>query len=476
MRSRVNSKSINLRIWLYLLLFTGIILAFIWFLEIFFLNNYYESMKIKHTDEVASEIVSAYKSNDLSDSVAQADKLAANDDIYIEILRSGDIVYPSVTDDTYKNEIDEAAILLSSLDSGKKFASSVITNDKTSSRSYVHAEYINKKNAEILYLVAPLYPVASTINILQRQFAYIIFISLVIAILMSIYLSSRISKPIRRLTRSAHRLARGDYGLMIPVSNEYTEIAELGETLNKMSAELERSQNMQRDLMANVSHDLRTPLTMIKSYAEMIRDLSGDNPEKRNDHLQVIIEEADRLNKLVSDMLALSAMQSGTLSLDMTAFNIGSAIESVLAPYDVLCLNEGYDITLNCRDDIFVFGDEERIKQVVSNLLTNAVKYCGEDKKIFINVRRWGRTVHCEVIDHGPGIKPDELEHIWDRHYKTSTNHVRPTTGSGLGLSIVKEILVLHNSKFGVESKVGKGTTFWFELQTAQMERPETFE
>ena len=238
--------------------------------------------------------------------------------------------------------------------------------------------------------------------------------------------------------------------------------------VGKMSNELERSSMLQRDLMANVSHDLRTPLTMIKSYAEMIRDLSGDIPEKRNAHLDVIIEESDRLNSLVNDMLALSAMQAGTLSMDIISFNIHDAVDSILAPYRVLEEKEGYTVHFNCREDIYVEGDEERIKQVISNLLSNAVKYCGHDKTVFINIRRWGKKVHFEVVDHGVGIKPEELSHIWDRYYKTSSNHVRPTRGSGLGLSIVKEILVMHGAKYGVESKVGKGTTVWFELNTAR--------
>ena len=447
-----------------------------WFLQIFFVNNYYESMKISHTDDVANEIISSYKKNDISNVVKHANTISENDDIYILIVKDGETVYPEHQNDAYKMEIEEAAVKLAASTKKNPVVSFTMTNEKTSRRSYTNAQYINKSGTSTLYLVSPLYPVASTINILQKQFTYIIFISLVLAFLVSIFLSQRISKPIKRLTRTAHRMARGDYGLVFPTSDEYTEITELGNTLNLMSSELERSQMMQRDLMANVSHDLRTPLTMIKSYAEMIRDLSGDNPEKRNDHLQVIIEESDRLNKLVSDMLTLSAMQSGTLTLDMSAFDLKSAIESVLAPYEILIVNEGYDITFNCRDEIIVWGDEERIKQVVSNLLTNAVKYCGTDKKIFINVRRWGRTVHCEIIDHGVGIKPEELEHIWDRHYKTSSNHVRPTTGSGLGLSIVKEILQLHSSKFGVESKVGKGTTVWFELEIAQTSRIETLD
>lgn len=324
-----------------------------------------------------------------------------------------------------------------------------------------------------MYLVSPLRPVTSTITILQNQLVIILVLALIMAFLLSLYLSTRIAKPITSITHAAGKLADGQYGITFPPSGHYSEINDLAETLNKASTELEKSVMLQKDLLANVSHDLRTPLTMIKSYAEMIRDLSGDIPEKRDAHLNVIIEEADRLNVLVSDMLALSRMQSGTMSLDKAEFNMREAVESVLSPYKILEEQEGFTIIFSCREDnIPVTGDQDKIKQVLSNLLTNAIKYCGSDKKIFVNLRRWGRKVHCEVVDHGVGIKPEELSHIWERYYKTSSNHARTTSGSGLGLSIVKEILTLHNAKFGVESKVGKGTTFWFELFTSIKTQP----
>ncbi len=473
MRNRFNFKSIAFRIWLYMLLFTGIILSSMWFLQIFFVDNYYEDMKIRHTDSVAAELVAAYNEEDLSEVIKKASSITSQDDLYVKIVSDGENVYPGFESDTYKDEIDRAAVKLAGTPESEPFAKLTVGTDTPSQKLYIHAEYINSSKTDMLYLVSPLYPMDSTINILQRQSVYIIFIALLLALLMTLYMSRTISEPLGQLTRSARRLAAGDFSVEVPSFKNYSEVNELGSTFNFLADELERSQNMQRDLMANVSHDLRTPLTMIKSYAEMIRDLSGDDPEKRNSHLQVIIDESDRLNKLVNDMLALTAMQSGTMSLDIEPFDIKEAIESVLQPYDVMQLNEGYEITFNCRDGITVNGDEERIKQVVSNLLTNAVKYCGEDKKIIINVRRWGSVVHCEVIDHGPGIKPEDLDRIWERHYRTSTNYARSTSGSGLGLSIVKEILQLHGSKFGVESKVGRGTTVWFELKAAHTERAE---
>ena len=229
--------------------------------------------------------------------------------------------------------------------------------------------------------------------------------------------------------------------------------------------------NRMKDLIANVSHDLKTPLTMVRSYAEMIRDLSGDNPVKRNAHLQVIIDETERLNQLVCDMATISAMQTHKTVLERGIFDLGTATATILSSFDILSEQEDYNFIFHAPKDCLAYGDENKIKQVIANLVNNAVKYCGEDKEIIVNIRRVGKKLRVEVADHGPGISQEELPHVWDRYYKTSTNYVRPTEGSGLGLSIVKGILTLHHANYGVNSKVGKGTTFWFELPYMKRER-----
>ena len=204
---------------------------------------------------------------------------------------------------------------------------------------------------------------------------------------------------------------------------------------------------------------------MVKSYAEMIRDISGENPAKRNAHLQVIIEEADRLNVLVNDMLNLSRMQNRTIQLEKTTFDLEDAAHSMLASYRILNESEGYHIKFTSDPPpLIVNADEQKIKQVMNNLVNNAVKYCGEDKVILVRLQKKGKNVRFSVTDHGQGIAPDEIAHVWERYYKSSTHHVRPTDGSGLGLSIVKEILAMHRADFDVESQLGKGSTFWFEL------------
>ena len=230
--------------------------------------------------------------------------------------------------------------------------------------------------------------------------------------------------------------------------------------------------------MANVSHDLRTPLTMIKSYAEMIRDLSGDNPEKREEHLQVIINETDRLNCLVDDLLSASKLQSGKITLDKSVFNLSQLTGEIIDAYrgvegrfdsnhdGIIDENDKqFHIEFDCSRDFMVEGDADRIKQVVANFVSNAIKFCGDDGAVILSIKRQGRFARLSVADHGCGIAPEDLEHIWDRYYRSSSNMARETEGTGLGLSICKEILTLHKADFGVDSKPGEGTTFWFQLE-----------
>ena len=220
---------------------------------------------------------------------------------------------------------------------------------------------------------------------------------------------------------------------------------------------------MRTELIANVSHDLRTPLTMIRVYAEMIRDLYANNPEKRNRNVGVIMEECDRLTTLVQNLLDLSKLQSGVDTLQCGTFDLTETIRRILRRYDAL-EQEGYHIRFAQSKPCPVVGDEGRIEQVLYNLINNAVNYTGPDKRINLMVADHGDRVRVLVADTGPGIATEDLAHIWDRYYKVDKVHQRAVTGSGLGLSIVRSIMELHGMAYGVDSIVGQGSTFWFEL------------
>lgn len=464
---KIRYKNIKIQIWINFLVLILIVGFLVWFLQVFMINNFYEDMKIASNKAAVSELIETYGNNSQKDFSEFAYNLSSGDDIFIKVEHGEKVIFSSSNQvEKYSKELNQAEKRLDE-DRSSDSVTLILEEKNTDRQTWVYAGYIDETKEKTLFVVSPLYPVSSTIQILKQQLIYIALLSFAVAALFAFITSKRISQPIERISSQANRLAIGNYGVEFDENYRYEEIRNLSKTLNRASVEIDKSLELQKDLLANISHDLKTPLTMIKSYAEMIRDLSGDIPQKRNNHLQVIIDESDRLNNLVNDILILSSAQAGTLNLDIAAFSIEGLFKSVIQTYDILRERAGFNIMFNCRQDVMVLGDESRIKQVASNLLTNAIKYGGEDKMIFVNVKKWGKRVHCEIVDHGKGIKADELPYIWERYYKSSTNHVRKAKGSGIGLSIVKEILSAHNARFGVESKVDKGTTFWFELEVA---------
>ena len=451
------------------------VVALIWFLQSFFMNNYYEQMKIGEVTRVATSISHSFQkgADDLTEEIQE---LSIVNDFYVMIESSNGILLFSPGSDVTRpvqDYLDETFKLKKLLNESS--TSDVSFRMDTGLENYETLAYgrrITPIDGEevYLYIFSPLYPVSSTISILRHQLNYVAAVTILLAFILSVYFAQRISRPIDNMTKSAREMSKGNYQVKFE-GNSYSEINNLADTLNTAAYELAMADNRKKDLIANVSHDLKTPLTMIKSYAEMIRDLSGDIPEKRNNHLQVIIDETERLNRLVSDMSAVSAMQTYKVVLQKETFDLGAAVNSILSSFNILEEQEGYNFKLTKPKECFSYGDEDKIKQVLSNLINNAVKYCGEDKKIIINIRRIGRKFRVEISDHGPGIAQEELPHVWDRYYKASSNYVRATTGTGLGLSIVKEILTLHHANYGVNSRLGKGTTFWFELPLVKKER-----
>ena len=285
------------------------------------------------------------------------------------------------------------------------------------------------------------------------------------AVGLSFIIASKVSKPITQITDAASALAKGDYDVTFE-GGDYTEINQLAETLNYATNELSKTEELRRDFIANVSHDLKTPLTLIKSYAEMIRDISGNIPEKRNSHVKVIIDESDRLTELVNDILNLSKLQSGIDQIECNTFDLGKTTESILKKFKILTERYGYTFNFNCDDNTLVIGDEKKIEQTIYNLVSNSVYYTGEDKFVTINIKNLGEYVQFEVEDTGKGIPKEEINLVWDRYYKSGKTHKRAAMGTGLGLSIVKGILMAHNVNFGIDSTVGEGSKFWFQLRT----------
>lgn len=316
-------------------------------------------------------------------------------------------------------------------------------------------------------------PVISTVQTLRYLLVLIMMIMLIFASCLAYVISRAISNPIIKISNASKELARGNYE--INFSNKgFREVRELGESLNYAASELGKTEKFQREIIANVSHDLRTPLTMITGYAEVMRDLPGENTPE---NLQVIIDESNRLTTLVNDALDLSKLQSGYQAPNMEKYHFTKSVEDILQRFAKLKAEEGYDIIFDHDEDVWICGDEVKISQAVYNLIINAITHAGEDKQVIVRQRVVRRVqnrkskdrmeelfVRIEVIDHGEGIEKDKLKDIWQRYYKVDKTHKRAHMGTGLGLSIVRNVLDMHEARYGVESKVGQGSTFWFEI------------
>ncbi len=271
-----------------------------------------------------------------------------------------------------------------------------------------------------------------------------------------------LTKPITELTQKAGALGRGDFDVDFYGGDYCKELAELAKALNFAKDELSKTDRMQKELIANVSHDFKTPLTMIKAYASMIMEISGDIPEKRNKHALVIVDEADRLTSLVNDVLDLSKIRSGIAGLEETVFDMSAYTYQMLDRFAYLRETAGYRFETDIDEGLYTRADKGKIGQVLYNLIGNAVNYTGADKTVYIRLKKEGEnTFRFSVTDTGKGIKKEELSTIWDRYYRSKETHKRPVRGTGLGLSIVKTILQRHGLQFGVESEEGKGSTFY---------------
>jgi signal transduction histidine kinase len=328
---------------------------------------------------------------------------------------------------------------------------------------YVKAVTFSDGTKGAIFLNRAMTPVSATVKTLTIQLGFISAILIIVAVVLAFTISWRVSKPIADVNAEAKKLVGGTYDGS-GVCGSYREINELNETLTQVAYELTKVDRMQKELIANISHDLRTPLTMIEGYTEVMRDIPGENTKE---NLQVIIEETKRLSTLVNDLLEISQFQTGKQQLNLSVFSITDAVRETIVRFDKLNEREGYKIMYEGSGQIYVRADKTRILQVLYNLVGNAINYTGEDKTVIVRLYLRGSRVRVEVQDSGEGIAEKDLPLIWDRYYKiekTNKTHKRGFGGSGLGLSIVKEILLLHNTTFGVSSEERAGSTFWFEL------------
>ena len=328
---------------------------------------------------------------------------------------------------------------------------------------YVYAsKLVNPASERYLYVSNSLGLMQTAISSMSVRMGLILVFVLICSFAIASAVAGLLTKPISEITKKAGALGRGDFDVDFYGGDYCKELAELAKTLNFARDELSKTDRMQKELIANVSHDFKTPLTMIKAYASMIMEISGDIPEKRNKHALVIVDEADRLASLVDDVLDLSKISSGIAGLEESVFDMSAYTYEMLDRFAYLHETAGYRFETDIDEGLYTRADKGKIGQALYNLISNAVNYTGADKTVYIRLKKESEDkFRFSVTDTGKGIKKEELSTIWDRYYRSKQMHKRPVRGTGLGLSIVKTILERHNLEFGVESEEGKGSTFY---------------
>jgi len=463
---------LSLQLYAYFSAFAIIVIAILWIFQTFLLDNFYQMIRMSELRRAAEFIAVNAESYDIQ---AVVENAAISNDVCIMVfdangkkVATADVKEECVIHHTNAETINTFYLEAKNSKNNESVKEVNLTtaSGKEISDSIVMTKIVKSpaQNNYIILLNAVVVPVSATVRTLQIQLTWVTVITIVLGMIFAVVISRTISRPISKLNKSAKALAHGYYEADFSLNLGCREVGELSDTLAYAARELSKADKMQKELIANISHDLRTPLTLIKGYGEVMRDIPG---EMTPDNMQVIIDETERLSSLVSDLVDMSKFQSGDTQLSLATFDLSDTVRETIDRYAKLTERDGYSIELNCTEPLPVYADKTRILQVIYNLINNAINYTGEDKKIYVSAYRDGDSVRVEVKDTGEGIEADKLALIWDRYYKIDKVHRRAAVGTGLGLSIVKNILVLHGAKYGVDSVIGQGSTFWFELKLA---------
>lgn len=323
---------------------------------------------------------------------------------------------------------------------------------------------------------------------LSNQFlAYIGVVSVFIGCIICWMISKRFTKPILELANISEKMTHLDFEAKYQ-GRDKNEIALLGANINKLSESLEKNisdlktannellkdiekkekiDEMRKEFLSNVSHELKTPLALIQGYAEGLKEGINDDPESRDFYCEVIMDEANKMNNMVKKLLTLNQLEFGNDMVSMERFDIVSLIRNYLQSASILIKQNDIEVRFVHTEPVYVWADEFKTEEVFMNYFSNAVNHCGNEKVIDVRLELMSGRVRVSVFNTGKGIPEESIEHIWEKFYKVDKARTREYGGSGVGLSIVKAIQDSMNQAYGVENYTN-GVRFWFDLETVE--------
>ena len=455
--------SLRIELIIFLLIFVLSILGLIYFFQTTFLDSFYKESKINVLENIASEVKLSIENDDLDDYM---DQITISNEVCVRVV-SNNSKYNNVGACSLKNldfnTINDIAKQTSDNGGDKLFdLFRYHVNSDSELDIYIYSKLFDINDETVMVLVSTMItPIGATISTIKSQYVIIVGIVVVMTIILALILSHFIIKPIKKINDESKNLAKGEYDKS-KVNFKIKEFDELNNTLDKANEDISKADKAKKELLANVSHDLRTPLTMIVGYGEMIRDLPEENNES---NINVIIDEAKRLSTLVDDLLDISRIENDNIKLNKKEVSLNDLLTNTYHQYEKYCEAQNVKLELKLSEDKIVSIDEARIKQVLYNFINNALNYNDKDNQLIIlGSEIIDNKTRVYVYDNGEGISDKDINNIWDRYYKVDKLHRRSHIGSGIGLALSKQLLEAHNIKYGVESKVGEYTKFYFDL------------
>ncbi len=348
-----------------------------------------------------------------------------------------------------------------------------------------YLEMYGRLNSGISFIMrTPIESIRESAKIANRFFAYVGIVGVFAGGIIVWFVSRKITQPILELNRISEQMVHLDFEAKYR-GHAHNEIGLLGENINKLSASLEQSiselktannelqkdiekkeriDEMRKEFLANVSHELKTPIALIQGYAEGLSEGVNDDSESRVFYCEVIMDEASKMNNMVKKLLTLNQLEFGNDLVSMERFDVTSLVKNYIQSAAILTKQSGITVEMEDYPAIYVWADEYKTEEVFMNYFSNALNHCGGEKKIVVSLRETDNLVRVSVFNTGERIPEEAIPHLWEKFYKVDKARTREYGGSGVGLSIVKAIMESMNRKFGVEN-CGNGVLFWFELE-----------
>lgn len=516
---RFKVKSIRTKLILIMIALLSMTIMLIWFMNEVLLPAYYRHTKISMLEECylkTNEIVNtdtdySYLTGGLSDdSTLKLEIISANNATNVYVFRMfysllGDIAYtydyPSadkITDYQKKRVRDKTIDYILGTDGEELYTESSGRELLKDNGNYSVYKVFDKRigsyyieifgkmdSGSFVYVNTNYQSMTENINIFNSFIFYVGLGVILFGALIMVFVSNSFTKPVLKLTEIAKRMSELDFEVKYPVTS-HDEIGVLGGSINTLSEKLEKTiselksannelqkdieektqiDEMRKEFLSNVSHELKTPIALIQGYAEGLYDNINDDSDSREFYCEVIMDEADKMNKMVKKLLALNQIEFGKNQVTFERFDITEVVKQVINSANLLAVQKGAVINMTNYDTVYVWADEYMVEEVVTNYISNAINHVSGEMRIEVSIEKREDVVRVSVFNTGNCIPDEELDKIWIKFYKVDKARTREYGGSGIGLSIVKAVMNSMNKQCGVKNHEN-GVEFWFELDT----------